>query len=115
MTERKFSAGEVIFNEGEAGDEAFMIVSGAVEISLTSGDKEIVLATLERGQIIGEMALIDNQPRMATAKALKDTTLTIIPQEVFQKRLDWLAGEDRLISHLLTVFVDRLRKQASNL
>lgn len=112
---RVFEAGDIIFNEGDAGDEAYMIVSGEVEISITSGERRVVIATLERGQIMGEMALIDHQPRMATAKALANTVLTVIPQEVFRKRLDWLAGEDRLISHLLEIFVSRLRKQAGNL
>ncbi len=115
LGQRIFKAGDIIFNEGESGDEAFMIVSGEVEISINSGDKTIVLASLGRGQIIGEMALIDNQPRMATAKATAKTALTVIPEEAFRKRLDWLAGEDHLISHLLKNFVDRLRKQADNL
>ncbi len=115
LGQRTFSNGDVIFNEGDGGDEAFMIDSGEVEISLKSGDRVIVLATLGRGQIIGELALIDNQPRMATARAVAKTVLTVIPQEAFRKRLDWLAGEDRFISHLLEIFVDRLRKQAGNL
>ena len=68
-----------------------------------------------RGDIIGEMALIDDQPRMATAKALTDTTLSIIPQEAFKKRLGRLAEEDRIIHRLLEIFVDRLRNQARNL
>lgn len=115
LGQRLFNAGDTIFNEGDAGDEAFMIVSGEVEISIKSSERVIILATLGRGQIIGEMALVDNQPRMATAKTTAKTVLTVIPQEAFRKRLDWLAGEDRLISHLLEIFVDRLRKQASNL
>ena len=114
LGQRVFTTGDTIFNEGDDGDEAFLIVSGEVEIHINSGGRAIVLATLGRGQIIGEMALIDNHPRMATAKALAETMLTVIPQEAFQKRLDWLAGEDRMISHLLKLFVDRLRKQASN-
>jgi len=115
LGQRVFKPGDTIFIEGDVGDEAFMIVSGEVEISIMSGERAIILASLGRGQIIGEMALVDNQPRMASAKAVAETVLTVIPQEAFRKRLDWLAGEDRLISHLLEIFVDRLRKQASNL
>ena len=112
---RTLKAGEFIFNEGDAGDEAFMITSGEVEISIKSGENTIILATLGRGQIIGEMALIDDQPRMASAKAMAETVLSVIPQEAFKKRLNWLAEEDRLISHLLEIFVGRLRDQARNL
>jgi len=112
---RSFKAGEIIFNEGDHGDEAFMIHSGEVEISLNSVGHEVVLAKLGRGEIFGEMALIDNQPRMAAAKALSETTLSTVSQEAFKKKMDWLAEEDRLIKHILEVFVSRLREQASHI
>ena len=115
IDQRVCRAGNVIFQEGDPGDEAFFITSGEVEISLKSGDRDIIIATVGRGDIIGEMALIDDQPRMATAKALTDTTLSIIPQEAFKKRLGRLAEEDRVIHRLLEIFVDRLRNQARNL
>ncbi|MBL6931953.1 MAG: cyclic nucleotide-binding domain-containing protein [Rhodospirillales bacterium] len=115
LQRRVFQAGETIFNEGDAGDEAFMVESGEIEISIKSGENVIILATLGRGQILGEMALIDDQPRMASARAMAVTKLSVIPQEAFKKRLKWLAGEDRLISHLLEIFVGRLRGQARNL
>ncbi|HIJ42809.1 MAG TPA: cyclic nucleotide-binding domain-containing protein [Rhodospirillaceae bacterium] len=115
IDQRVCRAGNVIFQEGDPGDEAFFITSGEVEISLKSGDRDIIIATVGRGDIIGEMALIDDQPRMATAKALTDTTLSIIPQEAFKKRLGRLAEEDRIIHRLLEIFVDRLRNQARNL
>jgi hypothetical protein len=115
LTRRTLQPDEFLFNEGDAGDEAFMIESGEIEISIKSAERVIVLATLGRGQIIGEMALVDDQPRMASARATAETKLSVIPQEAFKKRLDWLAGEDRLISHLLEIFVTRLREQALNL
>jgi len=115
LRHRVLQTGDIIFNEGDPGDEAFMIVSGEVEISIKSDEKVVVLASVGRGQIIGEMALIDDQPRMASATATTETTLSVIPQEVFKKRLAWLAEEDRMISHLLEIYVNRLRQQARNL
>ncbi len=115
LKNRLCQAGEIVFNEGDDGDEAYMILSGKIDITIKSGGKEIILATLERGQIIGEMALIDGQPRMATARAKTETSLSVIPREAFKKRLDWLSEEDRLISHILEIFVARLRRQAQNL
>jgi hypothetical protein len=108
---RRFPQQQVIFSEGDHGDEAYMILSGTVEISVRSGERVIVLAKLERGEIFGEMALIDDQPRMATATALSDTEVAVVPQEVFKKRLTWLEEEDRLISHILDALVTRLRQQ----
>ncbi len=115
LKNRIYRAGEVIFREGDDGDEAYMILSGKIDITIKSAEEEIILATLERGEILGEMALVDDQPRMATATATAETSLSVIPREAFKKRLDWLAEEDRLISHILGIFVARLRRQAQNL
>lgn len=106
---RKYETGTVIFREAEPGDEAFAIVSGAVEISVGEGGDRMVIATLGRGEVFGEMALVDDEPRMATATAVKETQVYVVPQEVFKKRLSWLAEEDRLISHILETLVSRLR------
>ena len=87
-----------------------MIVSGEIEISAQSGEDRVVLAALGRGEFFGEMALIDDHPRMATAMAISECTVSVVPQEVFKKHLAWLAGEDRLISHVMEMLVARLRQ-----
>jgi len=115
LNQRTFAAGEYLFREGEPGDEAYMIKSGEVEISIQAGGKDMPIATVGHGEIIGEMALIDNQPRMASAKAVTDTALTVLPQESFKLRLDRLADSDRVLHHLLEVFVTRLRDLARNI
>ncbi len=114
QSNRIFLVGGVIFHENDPGDEAFMILSGEVQISVGTGKHKAVIATLGRGDIVGEMALIDDQPRMATATALKETRLYVVPQEAFKKRLSWLAEEDRLISHIIETLVSRLRDQFVN-
>ncbi len=108
---RTFKAGETIFCEDEPGDEAFVIVSGKVEISVGKNDGRKVIATLARTEVFGEMALVDDEPRIATAIAAKDTAVFVVPQEVFKKRLSWLAEEDRLISRIVGTLVSRLRGQ----
>lgn len=112
---RTIAAGEYLFREGDPGDEAYLIKSGEVEISISSDDKEMPIAKVGHGDMIGEMALIDDQPRMASAKALTETVLTVLPQENFKMRLDRLADTDRVLHHMLEVFVTRLRNLARNI
>ena len=102
-------AGEVIFREGEPGDTAYLVASGEVEILLESGSKSPRIALLSRGAIFGEMALIDQSPRMATARAVSNTVLTVVLEESFRTRLDKLSQSDRVMRKLLDVFVERLR------
>jgi len=71
-TKQTFSDGDVIFNEGGPGDMAYEIVSGNVGISKMGGDGAIHLATLSKGEIFGEMGVLDNGTRSATAKADRD-------------------------------------------
>ena len=87
--EKSFSAGEVILPEGAASDELYVIVQGEVEIlvnpALVSEQQEqrepVAIATLERGQSFGEMALVDQGMRSASARAKQDTRLLILPRE----------------------------------
>jgi CRP-like cAMP-binding protein len=76
---RTFKAGEVIFREGDAAEEFFVIKSGQVDIRL--GNR--VLHTVPEASIFGEMALIDHAPRSATAVALTDVTLVPVGEKQF--------------------------------
>lgn len=76
---RKFKSGETIFNEGEKADFLYVVESGTVEVRL--GDK--ILNTLEPGSIFGEMALIDNSPRRATAVASSDVSVIPVDEKQF--------------------------------
>lgn len=76
---RKCGAGEVLFREGEAGTEFFVILEGKVRISkMVPGIGEEALAILEPGAYFGEMALIDNTPRSADAIAHSSCRLWFI-------------------------------------
>jgi CRP/FNR family transcriptional regulator, cyclic AMP receptor protein len=76
---RHFKAGDVIFNQGDAAEELYVIKSGTVEIRL--GNR--VLDTLPELSIFGEMALIDRSPRSATAIATTDATLVPVGEKQF--------------------------------
>ena len=111
LSRKEFAVGEYVFRQGDPGDEAYLIAAGRIEIVVESNDRDIVIATVERGDIIGEMALIDEEPRMASARVVEDATLTAIPQESFRARLDRIAEVDRMIPRLLERYVERLRAQ----
>ncbi len=103
---RSLAVGEVLFREGEAGDNAYIIESGLLEISRQTGRAEMIIGTAAAGEMVGEMALIDSQPRSATARALKPTTLAVVPKADFEVSL---ASADPAVRHLLERFVAIIR------
>lgn len=104
---RTLALGEVLFREGDAGENAYIIESGLIEISRRAGaGAEMIIGTASVGEMVGEMALIDSQPRSATAKALKPTVLTVVPKEDFDTAL---ASADPAVRHLLARFVSIIR------
>lgn len=109
---RTAQTGDVLFHEGDEGEEAYLIMDGEVEVFRQSGNDEVVLATLKRGDILGEMSLIDNQPRMASARVVGDTQLTVITRDDLDQRLTKLSESDKVLRRLIHVFVTRLRGQS---
>jgi CRP-like cAMP-binding protein len=76
---RSAKAGEIIFKEGDAAEQLFVIKSG--EVGIQSGNR--MLAELSANHIFGEMALIDAAPRSATAVAMTDVELVPISEKQF--------------------------------
>ena len=85
--EQILQPGEILFEEGEVGNVAFVVESGTIEIGRLSGERPVILAELERGSIFGEMALIDDQPRSATARASRETLVRKIGKKEFLQHL----------------------------
>jgi CRP/FNR family transcriptional regulator, cyclic AMP receptor protein len=103
VLERKlFYAGQKIFSEGDRGDRAYLIQAGNVSIV----KNEMPLATLGPGELFGEMALIDDKPRMASAIATNDVSVVIISRDTFNEKL---AKTDPFIRGLLNIFVRNIR------
>lgn len=73
MFERSYDTDELIFEEGQPGAALFLILAGRVAIELCRADKTVALATLEEGDFFGEMALLNEAPRSADARALENT------------------------------------------
>ena len=109
LDRKTFQAGQPIFEQGELGESAFIIQEGEVQILRTSEDgRETILGTIGKGGIFGEMALVDDQPRMASALATMGTTVIVVSQEVFN---DKLRKTDPFIRGLLNIFVDSIRSR----
>jgi signal transduction histidine kinase len=77
----ELKAGETLFKEGSPGDRVYVLKDGSLEVIKQSGKREVLLAVNdEPGMVIGEMALIEQAPRMATVRARYDSTLIGIHQ-----------------------------------
>lgn len=84
---RNFSAGEEIFRMGERGRNAYIIEQGSVEVSVTKGDEKVIIANLGKGEIFGEMSMIDDAPRSATVTATEKTEVYVIQRSRMMKPL----------------------------
>jgi CRP-like cAMP-binding protein len=82
---RHFRRGEVLFHEGDPGDALFIVATGAVKVVVPSEEGgEAILATLRRGDFLGELALLDGAPRSASAIALQATDALALPRDQFR-------------------------------
>ena len=80
-----FAPGQVLFNAGDMGDAAFIVIEGAVEISVPTPSGPILVNTLGRNDIIGEIAIFADVPRTATASAQAKVEALKISKELFEK------------------------------
>lgn len=81
---RSWTAGATLFQRGDTGDHMLAILSGRVRLSLgTAGGKELVLRHLEAPEVLGELAVLDGQPRSADAVALEPVTALVIGRDQF--------------------------------
>ena len=107
MERKTFDIGQPLFLEGDRGDHAYLIEEGVIDIIKTAaGGKDVVIAKLSRGDIVGEMALVDSAPRGATAKAAEFTKAAIITKDFFNARVE---GSSPMIRMLLTCLAKRIR------
>jgi CRP-like cAMP-binding protein len=78
-----YTEGHVLFREGDAGDEMYILQSGRVAIKKKVQDGETVLAVLEKGDFFGEMAMLERLPRSATAEVVEEGDLIVISGDMF--------------------------------
>lgn len=100
---RTVAAGETLFVEGESGSTAFVVLEGEMQIEVQGHEVE----TLGPGEIFGEMAIITEEPRSATARALVECRLAVLDGRRFQFLVQ---QTPRFALHLMKVMADRLRR-----
>lgn len=111
LERRTFKPGQIIFAQESVGDEAFIIEYGRVEISHGDGHAELIVGAVGEGELLGEMALVDSEPRSATARACIKTGCIVIPKRVFEKVLK---GSNPIIITVLNTLLRRLRGKTGN-
>lgn len=84
---RIYEDGEVIVRQGEAGDCMYVIQEGLVEVVVESGEQEIHIAIRGEGEFFGEMAIFEQEVRMATVRALGQARILTIDQQNFMRRI----------------------------
>jgi uncharacterized membrane protein len=85
LEEKHYFAGQLVFKAGDPGDAMYIVQSGKVELFMQdSSDSRVSLAFIESGDLFGELSLLDNQPRSASAIAVEKTHLLIIDREDLQ-------------------------------
>jgi len=110
LTERKFSAGQTIFEKGEAGQSMYVIVSGSIQVFLPPEDAaqpRVVLKDLKSGEYFGELSLFDDKPRSASAEATIDSVLLELTREEFG---DHLGRSKKAAIAILAELAERLRE-----
>ena len=103
----EFKAGEYVFREGELGLEMYIINEGKVEILNHVGDEEQILAVLEKGDFFGEMSVLEDLPRAATARAATDVRLLQINGSTFDQLLQ---GNPEIAVRMMRKLSRRLRE-----
>ena len=101
-----FDTNEFLFKEGERCDFAYIIESGSVEVFHHCGDRKLVLANLGEGDVLGEMAIIDNLPHTASAQARQATRVIAIPLDYIGEKI---ADTEPTIRLLLRNIIARYR------
>lgn len=102
---RNYPKNTMIFSENEPGAELYIIQKGVVKITKIVEENEVLLAMLKTGDIFGEMALLENKPRSASAIANEDCTLMAVNKANFERMVQ---SQPQLITRLTTLLSERI-------
>jgi CRP/FNR family transcriptional regulator, cyclic AMP receptor protein len=104
---REFPKGTVLFHEGDTGKEMYVVQSGQIAISKRVREVEKLLATLGPGEFFGEMAIISNKPRTATATVAEAARCLVIDPKTFEAMI---RGNAEIAIRMIKKLADRLQE-----
>ncbi|MBY0430302.1 MAG: cyclic nucleotide-binding domain-containing protein, partial [Rhodospirillales bacterium] len=107
---KTYRAGSAVFREGEVANAAYIVECGRVELSTLGPYGPVLLASLESGQMFGEMDIVTNTPRQSSARAADKSRIKVIPRDDF---LDALTQKSDLALRVTRQIVQRLRAGGS--
>ncbi len=105
-----YPPGKIIFKTGDEGRCAYLIEEGSVEVFINDGSGERILSVMGKGEMFGEIALIDEKPRTANVRALERTMLVPIQRQLVN---DLLNKSDPILRHLVSILLERFRNLLS--
>ncbi|HAR63176.1 MAG: hypothetical protein DKM50_13985 [Candidatus Margulisiibacteriota bacterium] len=105
--EKLYYTGDIIFKEGDLSGEIYLVKAGCVQIFQLHHGKEVEITKLYSGDIFGELAVLDNSYRSATARVVEDALISIIPKEVIAATLK---SNPIWVNALIRVLTTRLRE-----
>jgi CRP/FNR family transcriptional regulator, cyclic AMP receptor protein len=98
--------GQPVFQQGEAATAAYILASGSIAVYRDIDGKRVPVARVRKGEMFGEMAIIDGTARRATAIALEDCTLSLIAKEMIEEKMN---ASDPIIRQFMQIFINSLR------
>jgi CRP-like cAMP-binding protein len=112
-SEKPVRRGQTVFQKGDEGTYMVAVLSGRIRISATSPEgREVTLNMIDAGEVFGDMALLDGQPRSADATALEDSTLMVVERRHF---LPYLVSSNELALRVIALLCERLRDTSETL
>lgn len=107
----RLAPGETIIREGEMSNELYVLVEGELVVSTTQNGRSIELARIKAGDVAGELALLDNAPRIADVAAAIPSLVVLVPGEAFNRLLD----DPRVMRRMFRTVTSRLRSTEETL
>ena len=102
---RSYPKNTMIFSECQGGSDMFIIQSGQVKITKVVDDNEVILAVLKKGDFFGEMALLEDKPRSASAIAFEDCKLLVVNKQNFNQMIQ---TQSQMVFRITTTFAERI-------
>jgi diguanylate cyclase (GGDEF)-like protein len=110
MKLKEYGEGQLIFREGDPGDEMFVVINGSVSIFIIDKEgKEVVLSTISAGSFFGEMSIIEQAPRSANCRVMENSSFLVLRTDDFMRIMRSMPEcAVRMMNSMLSITVSRL-------